>query len=156
MARKKDINAFVADTKFMDMFAEAYLACGNVATKALLLVRPDMAQKNQNFMWNLASACIKNPYFEVALEKAKKKKIDEFKVSKGKVAYMVSKIAQEAYDDGDRPNALKGCDMLAKMSGAYQPEVQINNFTIGAEKLAEIQDFLFGKTIEGEVINKNE
>ena len=71
MARKKDINAFVADTKFMDMFAEAYLACGNVATKALLLVRPDMAQKNQNFMWNLASACIKNPYFEVALEKAK-------------------------------------------------------------------------------------
>lgn len=156
MAKKRDLNAFVADTKFMDVFAEAYLACGNVATKALLMIRPDLAQKNQNFVWNLASSCTKSPYFEVALEKAKKKKIDEFKVSKGKVAYMVSKIAQEAYEDGDRPNALKGCDMLAKMSGAYQPEVQINNFTIGAEKLAEIQDFLFGKPIEGEVVNKEE
>ena len=72
MAKKKDLKAFVADTKFMDVFAEAYLACGNVATKALLMIRPDLAQRSQNFMWNIASACIKNPYFEVALEKAKK------------------------------------------------------------------------------------
>lgn len=156
MSKKKELNAFVADTTFMDMFAEAYLAYGNVATKALLSIRPDFAQKSSNFTWRMASSCIKNPYFEVALEKAKKKKIDEFKVSKGKVAYMVSKIAQEAYKDGDRPNALKGCDMLAKMSGAYQPDVQINNFTIGAEKLVEMQDFLFGKPIEGEVSNSNE
>ena len=156
MPRKDDLRSYVTDTKFLDIFAEAYLACGNVATKALLVARPEMANRNINFLKKVAFDCTKSPYFEVALEKAKKKKIDEFKVSKGKVAYMVAKIAQEAYKDRDRPNALKGCDMLAKMSGAYQPEVQINNFTIGAEKLAEMQDFLFGKSIEGEVSNSNE
>lgn len=156
MPQKDEIMAYVMDTKFLDVFAEAYLSCGNVATKAMLIARPEMAKKNINFLKRVAFNCTKSPYFEVALEKAKRRKIDEFKVSKGKVAYMVSKIAQEAYEDGDRPNALKGCDMLAKMSGAYQPEVQINNFTIGAEKLAEMQDFLFGKPIEGEVSNNNE
>lgn len=120
-------------------FAKAYVENFGNGTQAYASVYPECSMATAGVE---AHRLLQKPAVKALVNLEKKKFMENLKLTKDHVMIKVLRLQKTTEDMGDYTNALKACDMLAKMVGAYQPETQVNVIVNNAQ-VEQIEGYLF-------------